>query len=174
MAAPPPTKLDANQVLKASFDEANGRLRTDTTITGDIVIGDVTVSQTESSIRIGDGTDLVTTTTVGSDVGLDVNILNDIELEIDAASGDNIAISDGVDTLEINTDGSLNASLTTGSLGSLLQGVIWNYVVATYPDAVTEIYTYKNGGPAGSIEAVIEVTYTDSSKEALDNVFRST
>ncbi len=35
-----------------------------------------------------------------------------VDVVIDAASGDNISISDGVDTLAINSDGSINAVVT--------------------------------------------------------------
>lgn len=105
-----PTKLDSNQVIKSVFDEANNRLRTDATINGDIVIGDIEISQVDDSIRIGDGTNLITATQDAGKTGLDVNIINDVQLDIDAASGDNIAISDGVDTLAVNADGSINVN----------------------------------------------------------------
>lgn len=110
--APNPSRLDAQQVLKHAFDDVTGRLRTDATLSGDVVIGDIEISQTDDSIRIGDGTNLVTATVDGGKTGLDVNVINDITLDIDAASGDNIAISDGTDTLAINADGSLNAQIT--------------------------------------------------------------
>lgn len=75
MAAPPPSRLDGHQVLQHSFDDANGRLRVDATLspggTSEIII-----NHADDSIRIGDGTNLVTTTTVGSNTGLDVYITN--------------------------------------------------------------------------------------------------
>lgn len=110
MSAPPPSKLDAQQVLKHAFDDVNGRLRTDATISGDVVVSDINITHVDDSIRLGDGTQLVTATVDAGKVGLDVNIINDVELTIDAADGDNIAISDGVDTLEINADGSINVN----------------------------------------------------------------
>ena len=109
--APNPSKLDAQQVLKHAFDDVTGRLRTDATISGDVVIGDIEISQTDDSIRIGDGTNLVTATVDGGKTGLDVNVINDITLDIDAASGDNIAISDGTNTLAIEPDGSVNVNV---------------------------------------------------------------
>lgn len=72
----PPSKLDQHQIFQHAFDEVNQRLRTDATLN----IGgggvEVMVSHLNDSIRLGDGTDFLTTTTVGSDVGLDVNVLN--------------------------------------------------------------------------------------------------
>lgn len=61
-----------------------------------------------------------------------------------------------------------------GFFGSLLQGVDFNYIGATYPSSTQESYTYRDGGAAGTIVAVIDVTYTNSSKSDLLTVFRST
>lgn len=47
---------------------------------------------------------------------LDVNVTSPISVEVDAADGDNVAISDGVDTLGINADGSLNAVVSATDL----------------------------------------------------------
>lgn len=54
MAAPAPSRLDANQVLQASYDEATGRLRTDslaTVVNADI---DVSLDATEDNVAIAD------------------------------------------------------------------------------------------------------------------------
>lgn len=140
MAAPPPTKLDANQVLKAAFDEANGRLRTDAVISGDIIVSDINISHVDDSIRLGDGTKLVTATTVGSNVGLDVNVLNDIEIEIDAADGDNIAISDGTNTLDINPDGSISVNVLNTATDNL--DVIYDEVTSVGTSILTTINSH--------------------------------
>lgn len=70
-------------------------------------------------------------------------------------------------------DVNVRVSLGVGALGTLLQGVLWDYVKVTYPTVVKEIYTFKTGGSPGTTTAVIEVTYTNSTKEFIDNVFRS-
>lgn len=74
----PYTQLDANQVLQQVFDETKDRLRVDTeatiTATGQV---EVAIDQSDDSIRIGDGINLVTATILGSTVALDVNIAND-------------------------------------------------------------------------------------------------
>lgn len=54
MAAPAPSRLDANQVLQGSFDESTGRLRTDslaTVVNADI---DVSLDATEDNVAIAD------------------------------------------------------------------------------------------------------------------------
>jgi hypothetical protein len=69
------SKLDFQQILKYVYDSDEHCLRTDAKAT--IVGGEleVIVDHTNDSIRLGDGTDFLTSTTVGSDIGLDVNII---------------------------------------------------------------------------------------------------
>jgi hypothetical protein len=52
-------------------------------------IGDVA-----DSVRLGDGTNYITSTNVGADVGLDVNIISgtNVEVDVDALDGDNIGL----------------------------------------------------------------------------------
>lgn len=99
----PKSSLDANQVLQFAFDENSGRLRTDGTFSGSITvnldslsdsvaIGDsvsgyklvinsdgtinanVAVEHTSDSIRLGNGVDYLTSTTVGAAKTLDVTV----------------------------------------------------------------------------------------------------
>lgn len=85
---------------------------------------DVNLSHLNDSVRLGDGTNFLTSTTVGADIGLDVNIINasltvtatDLDIRNLSAAQDNVAISDGVDTLAINADGSLNAVVSATNL----------------------------------------------------------
>lgn len=60
-----------------------------------------------------------------------------------------------------------NVTLGAGALGSLLQGVKYDFIGATYPTTSQEVYTYRLGGSGGAVSAVIEVTYTDSTKANL-------
>lgn len=102
---------DAFQVLRSVFDVDKNCLRVCVVegTTGGGSGFEVIISHTDDSIRLGDGTKLVTATTVSSKVGLDVNVLNELNIENLDASKDNVAIhdSDG-DELEINSDGSIN------------------------------------------------------------------
>jgi hypothetical protein len=85
---------------------------------------DVDLEHTEDSVALGDGTSLLTSTTIGADIGLDVYILNssidvtatDLDIRDLSASQDNVAISDGTYTLAINADGSINAVLSATDL----------------------------------------------------------
>lgn len=68
------SRLDAAQIADRVFDPLNDRIRVDANVTASGAT-EVIITHTNDSIRLGDGTDLVTTTAVGPDVGLDVNIL---------------------------------------------------------------------------------------------------
>lgn len=72
----PYTLLDQNQILQRVFDETTDKLRVDTAVS--VVMGqaEVLITQADDSIRLGDGTNLVTATIVGGDTGLDINVLN--------------------------------------------------------------------------------------------------
>lgn len=58
-------------------------------------------------------------------------------------------------------------------LGSLLDGVSYDYIAIAYPTATTETYTYKSGGSGGTTEATITVTYVDATKAELVSVERT-
>ena len=72
---------------------------------------------------------------------------------------------------------SLSAVAVVGAGGESLSGSMWtlpyDYVGAAYPDTETEVYTTKLGGSSGSIQEVITVIYTDSTKENLSSVERA-
>jgi len=76
------------------------------------------------SVRLGDGTNFLTSTNVSADYGLDVYLINtsiavtatDLDIRDLSASQDNVAISDGTDTLAVNADGSINSVVTATQL----------------------------------------------------------
>lgn len=49
----------------------------------------------------------------------------------------------------------------------------FDYIDADYPNATTEVYTYKLGGAAGTTVAVVTVVYTDATKNFIDTVTRT-
>lgn len=62
------------------------------------------------------------------------------------------------------------------SSGIIQQGISlpkYDYVTVDYPDAVSEIYTFKSGGSGGTTVATITLTYTDSTKAALSIVAKT-
>lgn len=76
MPTPAPSRLDATQVLPSAYDDAQAALRVTGNITADIPAAtEVVINHSNDSIKLGDGTNLLTSTTVGPDVGLDVNII---------------------------------------------------------------------------------------------------
>lgn len=108
------TKYDAFQVLRSVYDVDNHSLRVTVVegTTGDGPGFEVIISHTDDSIRLGDGTKLTTATSVGSKVGLDTYVINEVQIGNIDASKDNIAIhdSDGHE-LNVNPNGSLNVAV---------------------------------------------------------------
>jgi hypothetical protein len=70
------TDLDANQVLKYSYDEAKQRIRVDAdlSVTGPTDL-EVAIVHTEDSVRLGDGTNFITSTTEDAKVAVDVSLI---------------------------------------------------------------------------------------------------
>lgn len=62
---------------------------------------EVDLTHTDDSVRLGDGTDLVTTTTVGADVGLDVNLIN-ASIEVTATALDIRALDFATDSVDVS------------------------------------------------------------------------
>lgn len=56
------------------------------------------------------------------------------------------------------------------SVGSLLEGIQFDSILATYPSANVEVYTYQL---AAVTQAVVTVTYTTSVKDVLTSVVRT-
>lgn len=116
----PYTKLDANQVLKHAFDEAEDRLRVDAVVSASI--GDVSIVDSST----GDPAK------VNADGSLDVNVVNPLEIAIDAST-DSIAIKDGANQLAVNADGSINvAGSIEGTVSTNINGLA-NFQTSVYP-----------------------------------------
>lgn len=49
----------------------------------------------------------------------------------------------------------------------------FDYIGADYPDAVTAVYDYHQGGSGGTLVATVTVVYTDSSQENISTVTRT-
>ncbi|PCI45867.1 MAG: hypothetical protein COB41_00315 [Proteobacteria bacterium] len=125
IGAPPPSSLDGNQVLQHAFIDDTGQIRVSATLNPG-GSSEVIISHLDDSIKIGDGVDLVTTTSVSSDVGLDVNVIGgtidvsgtDLDIRDLNSSQDNVAIkNENGDALLINPDGSINVN-ASNSQGS--------------------------------------------------------
>lgn len=160
---PFPSKLDQTQIMQRSFDGDNDRLRVDATVTASI--GTVVVNADTSDIAIKDRVSGYLLK-INSDGSLDVNTAI-------AAASDNILVlgtNDGTlsgtqNVFRVDSQG----IQSTFSMNMLVQ-VKFDSIYPTYPDTVTEIYTYKQ---SGSTVAVVTVIYTDASKNNLVSVIRT-
>ena len=164
------SSLDANQVIRNVHDEDSNSLRVSVVNdSGDPDMGvEVVISHTDDSIRLGDGTSLVTSTTVGADVGLDVNLINqDLDTRDLDANQDNVAISDGTNTASVTPEGRLNVSSIA------LFTMPYDAITVTYPSDTQEVYASRVGGIAGTVQQTITINYTDSTKNFITNVART-
>lgn len=108
-------QLDAAQVLRSAYDPNTNRLRTDASVSAVIGAVEVIVDHTNDSIRLGDGTSFLTSTTVGSDIGLDVNLINssltvsatDLDIRDLLHTQDSIRLGDGTNLTSVNASGEL-------------------------------------------------------------------
>lgn len=72
---------------------------------------------------------------------------------------------------ELRVDPTTGRLLVTGTTTNF-PGLIdfsYDYVGATYPDAVTEVYVFKDGGSGGTTVGTITIVYTDSTKANLSS-----
>ena len=73
-----------------------------------------------------------------------------------------------------NGDGTTSRYVeVVNNLGNFLDGVEFDYIQASYPNSVTEVYTYKLGGSGGTTQAVITVVYTNASKKVFSSAART-
>lgn len=165
-------QIDAGQVLRSCYDPVTNRLRTDALVVASIGGLEVAITHVDDSIRIGDGTDLVTVTNIGADYGLDVNIINAPEIVIDHAD-DSIRLGDGTDLITSTPSaiGSFQGLDTNDISGFGIEPFDYTALTTT---ATTDTWTFRNGGSGGTIVTVITITYTDSTKSIIDNVERTT
>lgn len=72
----PYTGLDQNQILQRIFEEDEDRIRVNAAVTVNTAETEVIMSHEDDSVRLGDGTSFLTSTTDGAKVALDVNVIN--------------------------------------------------------------------------------------------------
>ena len=73
----------------------------------------------------------------------------------------------------IETTGGVKRLRTTGASspsGSILDGISWDEVQASYPNAVTEVYEFYL---TAALVATVTVVYTNSSKQLLLSATRT-
>lgn len=165
------TELDQNQIVQRVFDEAEDRLRVDAQVTA-TVSGpfDVAITAATDNIAIrntSNNNELL----INPDGSINTQISGEVNIEVNAADGDNVAISDGLDTLAINSDGSINVITSfsptlveknyfdsISSVSSGIETIILTYTVPVgykayihYVEAggtnVAQYTIYRNGNP---------------------------
>lgn len=143
------TSISHSDSVGAYLRSSDGTLITHTTVGGkealDVRIAEginveVDLSHADDSVRLGDGTDLVTVTNVGADYGLDVNLINAsvavtaTQLDIDDlnATDDAVAayLKDGSGTSITSTGGALDVNIASGSV-TINDAGIANTAIAT-------------------------------------------
>lgn len=87
-----------------------------------------------------------------------------------------MALPETIGSREYNKFGDRGQSGTfvyTSQINSILNGILFDAISASYPDLVTEIYAFKLGGLAGSTVATVTVVYTDESKDLISTVVKT-
>lgn len=101
-------RLSPGNIAQAAFDDDTESIKVS-------IIGGGTPTL-PSNVQLSDGTGNITSTVVGSDRALDVNVINSIELTIDQAD-DSIALGDGSGLFTSTIDGTKRA-LDVSIIGS--------------------------------------------------------
>lgn len=73
----------------------------------------------------------------------------------------------GEPVLDVNLVGTPSA--IDAFIQNTLVKVAYDYVEATYPVAIQEVYTFKVGGAAGTTVATVTVNYSTAQKDVLLN-----
>ena len=102
MPVPVKSLLDPGQVLQHAFDDTTGKLRVDAVVTATIAGPfEVAIAANADNIAIrntSNNNELL----INPDGSINTNVSGNLQIEISAADGDSIAISDGTNTLAVN------------------------------------------------------------------------
>lgn len=116
------SSLDQNQIMQRAFDESSDSLRVQTEAVVVANAMEVVISDTDDSIRLGDGTNLT----------------------------------------QVNPDGSLKVS-------SGLVKEAFDHVSGAHTNT-SSTYTYKIGGPTGTVVATVSIAYTTTDKDEIQSL----
>lgn len=108
-----PSLLDQNQILQRVYDEANDRLRVDTSATIEAGQMEVSINHVDDSIKIGDGTDFLL---VNPDGSLSTKILDSSGAAITGASN-GVA---GKQVIHVQTPDTTTSSVNFNGLASTI------------------------------------------------------
>lgn len=151
---------DFGGIIQAVYDHTSQALQVNLVGSGSPTMPNV--------VRLSDGSNYFTSTTVGPKVGLDVAIVNMPEIIIHDTS-DSIKIGNGSGVYAaVNADGSMNSRAVNN-----LVTVPFDSIVPSYPTSTQEVYLYKTGGVSGTLVATVTVDYVDATKAQLVSVVRT-
>jgi len=71
-----------------------------------------------------------------------------------------------------SSDTAVRVKISGGS-GSLISGIEYDSISVTYPNALTEIFSYYINGLTGTLVATVTVGYTDATKEDISTVVKT-
>lgn len=160
----PYSQLDANQCIQQSFDESKDALRVDIGPGVTITVGgqmEVSINHTEDSIRLGDGTNFLTSTTFGGKTALDVNI-------IDSPEGSSVNDFNDVTSVATSVLTTINTyTVPVGTTGIFKQVAVSGTNIAKYEvllngSVIDRAYTYF-GAPLS-----VEFKFNDTTLAAGD------
>jgi hypothetical protein len=127
------------------------RLAVDANVQIDNVQVQVDLDVPDDGVHIGDK-DTGYTLSIEPDGSINVNS------EIDAADGDNIAISNGTNTLAVNPDGSINVAVTSSNPGLVKSN--YNEITSVATSVLSTILTYT--APIGKVTYLQKVEFSGS------------
>lgn len=151
MAAFTASHLSQENILRDVHDPVAQVLRTSSTLTLPSGGIDIAIDQATDSIKLGDGTNLITSSLVNSKRGLDVNVINNGSTKI----------TNGINTMSVNADGSINVNLLSSSSISINPAInIYNELLGIASLTTATIINYSI--PVGKIQNLIKVVASAS------------
>lgn len=83
--------------------------------------------------------------------------------------------TDNEDNKFVNdTNGDVAVNTVSDSLGaSIIHGINFDAIGVSFPNNTTEIYSYYEGGLAGTLLATVTVVYTNAAKDFVSSVVKS-
>lgn len=166
------------QVASALFDSAGNGITSsgnalDVNIASSDIQIDVDLVHTEDSVRLGDGTNFLTSTTVGADIGLDVNLINasivvtasDLDIRDLVYTSDSVTAYQGTDPWVIG-DGGNSITVDASDLD------IRDLTAAS--DSVAAYLSDGAGNAIGSTSNALDVYITNASLTVSDAALANT
>ena len=157
----PPSKLDSAQVLQHAFDDETRTLRVQTEATVVAGVMEVAVDHQTDSIKIGDGTRLA-----------GVTASNELKVNLSSVTNSNPL---SVNLNSVTENNALNVNLkdvTEDNTVKVSGGLVkksFDYFSGIHT-TTSSVYTYRNGGPSGSVVATVTVTYVDGTKREISSL----